>query len=39
MNGKSFNGLAEYEKMPLQKWLALAQIHTQAVQQEANAWK
>lgn len=39
MNNKSFQGLAEYETMPLQKWLALAQIHAQAVQRENDACK
>jgi hypothetical protein len=39
MNGKTFQGLSEYEAMPLQKWLALAQIHTQAVEREKAEWE
>ncbi len=39
MNGKSFHGLKEYEEMPLQKWLALAQIHSLAIERENNALK
>jgi hypothetical protein len=39
MNGKSFHGLEEYKKMPMQEWMACAQIHAQAVKREQDAWK
>lgn len=39
MNGCSFNCLSEYEEMPLDKWLMLAQIHCQAVEDQKQAAK
>lgn len=39
MNGNSFNGLEQYERMPLRKWRQLLDIHNQAVEEQNEAMR
>jgi hypothetical protein len=39
MNGNSFGGLAEYERIPLSKFFEMLQIHNDAVEAQREAMK
>jgi hypothetical protein len=39
MNGNSFAGLAEYERIPLSKFRLMLQVHNEAVERQNHAMK
>lgn len=39
MNGGSFAGFADYERMPVSKWLQLLGIHNAAIEEQKRAAK